>query len=450
MEQNRCVSVPITRYTRGTDGLHIAYQIFGDGPVDLVFLSDWRSHVEAIWEEPQAERFLRRLATFSRVVCFDKRGTGLSDPVGLAELPSLESWADDLSVVLDAISSPEAYLVGHTGGGPICTLFAATHPERIRGLVLSNTYARLARDTDHPIGIPPALLERYLGEFGSRWGTGAVLELTSPTAFADDRLRSWWAHFERLAAGPGAAVAMQRAINRIDVRRVLPVVATPTLVVHRRDLRFIRADHGRYLAANIAGAEYVELEGADQLFFIDAENLLGEIENFVTGHRARPDPDRVLATVVFVDIVGSTERVAAMGDRGWVLLLERFLDGLRRQVDRFGGAVVKSTGDGLVATFDGPARAVRCSLAAIEIARAHGLEVRCGLHTGEIERSQDDIAGLAVHVAQRISALASPATVLVSRTTADVVAGSSLKLEHEQTTRLRGVPGEWQLFSATE
>jgi class 3 adenylate cyclase/pimeloyl-ACP methyl ester carboxylesterase len=444
------VTVPTTSYARTAEGLHIAYQVFGDGPVDLVFVSDWRSHLEAIWEEPQAERFLRRLATFSRVICFDKRGTGLSDPVGLADLPSLESWADDLRVVLDAVSSREAYLVGHTGGGPICVLFAATHPERTRGLVLSNTYARLTRDVDHPIGIPAPVVERYMEGLDARWGTGGVLELTSPTAFADERLRSWWGHFERLAAGPGAAVAMQRAINVIDVRRVLPVVATPTLVVHRRDLYYIRADHGRYLAANIAGAEYAELNGSDQLFFIDAEDLLGEIEGFVTGRRARRDPDRVLATVVFVDIVASTKRVAEVGDRSWVLLLERFLDGLRRQVDRFGGVVVNGTGDGLITTFDGPGRAIRCSLATIEIARAHGLEVRCGIHTGEVERSQSDIAGLAVHVAQRICATADPGTVLVSRTTADVVAGSSVGLVHERTTALRGVPGEWQLFRATE
>ena len=430
--------------------MHVAYQAFGDGLVDLVFISDWRSHVEAIWEEPLAARFLRRLASFSRVICFDKRGTGLSDPVGLAELPSLESWADDLGLVLDAAASQQAYVIGHTGGGPISILYAATHPERVRGLVLSNTFARLSRDVDHQIGIPVRLLERFIADLGPRWGTGGVLELTSPKAHSDGGLRSWWGHFERLAAGPGAAVAMQHAINQIDVRRVLPALSVPTLVVHRRDLGYIRADHGRYLAAHITGAQYVELPGADQLFFIDAEALLGEIETFVTGNRPRQDPDRVLSTVLFVDIVSSTERLADMGDRSWLLLLERLIDGLRRQVERFGGAVVKSTGDGLVATFDGPARGVRCSLAALQIARANAVEVRCGLHTGEIERGDSDIGGLAVHVAQRICAVAHPGTVLLSRTTADVVIGSMLNVVHERTTVLRGVPGEWQLFSATD
>jgi len=434
-----------TRYAKTPDGLHVAYSVLGDGPFDLVFISDWRSHVEVITEEPSAARFFERLASFSRLIWFDKRGTGLSDPVALAALPSLEDWMDDVRVVLDAVGSERAALLGSTGGGPMAILFAATHPDRTQALVLANTFARLTQADDYLSGIPAHVRDRLLPGLAEHWGTGAILTLTSPLAASDEHLRTWWGRFERLAASPGAAFAMQRAVFELDVRSVLPTLAVPTLVVHRRDLRFIRVEHGRYLAEHIPGATYVELPGGEQLFFVGSDDLLDEIESFLTGHRRGSEPDRVLATVLFTDIVGSTEHAVQVGDRRWRDVLDRYDAMADRQLERFRGRLIKTTGDGTLATFDGPARAVRCAFAIREAVRRLGLEVRCGLHTGEIEARGGDIGGLAVHIGQRISAGARSGEVLVSRTVVDLVAGSGIEFEDRGDHELKGVPGKWQL-----
>ncbi len=441
------MTAPQTKYAR-SGGVHIAYQVIGEGPFDLVLIPGWVSHVELLWEEPTIARFFRRLASFSRLILFDKRGTGMSDPVPLTQLPTLEERMDDVRAVMDAASSERAALFGVSEGGPMAFLFAATYPERTTALVLYGEYARMAQGPDYPIGIPREGFERLLQRIDETWGTGDIFKYWAPDAAGDERLRQWWAQFERRAASPGASMALLRMAYEIDARPILSTVSVPTLVVHRSGDRLVPVEHGRYVAQHIRGARYVELPGRDHTFWTgDAEALLDEVQEFLTGVRPGPDPDRVLATVLFTDIVGSSERAAALGDHRWRDLLESYYAGSRRQLDRFRGREIDTAGDGLFATFDGPARAIRCASAITDAARQLGLGVRAGVHTGECEIIGNKVGGIAVHTGARVAAMAKPGEVLVSQTVKDLVAGSGLRFEERGAHALKGIPGEWRLFA---
>jgi class 3 adenylate cyclase len=441
------VQEPETHYTRGKDG-HVAYQVVGDGPFDVVLIPSWTTNVDAMWEEPTLARFLRRLGTFSRLLCFDKRGTGVSDPVPLAALPTLEQWNDDERAVMDAVGSQRAALIGVAEGGPMAMLFAATYPERTSALVLVNTFARLLRDADYGYGYPADRVPKVLARLEELWGIGGLVDLIAPSVAHDERFRRWYARYERLAIAPGAATAIYATIFEVDVRHVLPAIRVPTLVLHRSGDRHIRVGQGRYLAEHIPAAKYVELPGEDHLFFVgDTEAMLGEIEEFLTGTRSAPESDRVLATVLFTDIVGSTERAAALGDAGWRDLLRAHHEVVRRELERHRGREIGTTGDGFLATFDGPARAVRCAGAIAQAVQRLGIEVRAGLHTGEVEHVGENVAGIAVHTAARVAALAGPGDVFVSSTVKDLVAGSGLRFAERGAHALKGIPDEWRLFA---
>ena len=438
---------PETRYARSKDG-HVAYQVVGDGPLDLVFIPSWASNVEVMWEEPSIARFFPRLSTFSRVLCFDKRGTGVSDPVPLAALPTLEQWMDDVRTVMEAAGSKRAALLGTHEGGQMAILFAATYPERTSALILVDTCARHVRDVDYPWGLPADRVPGFLQRLEQVWGTGSYLDIFAPSVAHDERFRRWFARSQRLSSGPRAAATMHAAYLERDLRGVLPSIRVPTLVLHRTGNRYIRVGHGRYLAEHIPGAKYVELPGEDHLVMVgDTETMLGEIEEFLTGVRPLPESDRVLATVLFTDIVTSTERSAQVGDRRWKDLLDQHDTLIRRELERHRGRLVKNTGDGILATFDGPARAIRCAQAIATSVKSLGIEVRAGLHTGEVELRGEDVTGMGVNIAARVMDAAGPGEVVVSSTVKDLVAGSGLRFADRGTHDLRGVPGEWRLFA---
>ena len=438
---------PETRYARSKDG-HVAYQVVGDGPLDLVFIPSWASNVEVMWEEPSIARFFPRLSTFSRVLCFDKRGTGVSDPVPLAALPTLEQWMDDVRTVMEAAGSKRAALLGTHEGGQMAILFAATYPERTSALILVDTCARHVRDVDYPWGLPADRVPGFLQRLEQVWGTGSYLDIFAPSVAHDERFRRWFARSQRLSSGPRAAATMHAAYLERDLRGVLPSIRVPTLVLHRTGNRYIRVGHGRYLAEHIPGAKYVELPGEDHLVMVgDTETMLGEIEEFLTGVRPLPESDRVLATVLFTDIVTSTERSAQLGDRRWKDLLDQHDTLIRPELERHRGRLVKNTGDGILATFDGPARAVRCAQAIAASVKSLGIEVRAGLHTGEVELRGEDVTGMGVNIAARVMDAAGPGEVVVSSTVKDLVAGSGLRFADRGIHDLRGVPGEWRLFA---
>jgi len=445
--------VPETRYARTPDGLHIAYHVVGDGPVDLVFSPEWVTHVEASWEHPLIARVGWRVASFSRVIEFDKRGIGLSDRVAPSEVPSLEAWVEDLKAVLDSIGSERAVILGSGHGGQLAMLFGVTHPERTAGLVLVNAYARLASAPDYEFGYPPAIQEFVLAKDEAEWGTtGWVVDYLAPSLAGDPTVKEWFARMERLACTPGTGVRMQRAVYEQDVRSILGSICVPTLVMHTVDNRHVRVEHGRYLAGHIPGARYVELPGDDHWFVFgpSGEPALMEIAGFVGAVPQAVEPDRQLATILFTDVVDSTRLARDFGDRRWHDLLDRLDDLVRRTVERFGGRVVKSTGDGHLASFDGPGRAIRCARFIADGAQALGMQLRCGIHTGEIERRGDDVAGIAVHLAQRVSALAVAHEVLVSRTVVDLVAGSGIQFEDRGERELKGLPAKWRLFRVVD
>ena len=438
---------PETRYARSKDG-HVAYQVVGDGPLDLVFIPSWASNVEVMWEEPSIARFFPRLSTFSRVLCFDKRGTGVSDPVPLAALPTLEQWMDDVRTVMEAAGSKRAALLGTHEGGQMAILFAATYPERTSALILVDTCARHVRDVDYPWGLPADRVPGFLQRLEQVWGTGSYLDIFAPSVAHDERFRRWFARSQRLSSGPRAAATMHAAYLERDLRGVLPSIRVPTLVLHRTGNRYIRVGHGRYLAEHIPGAKYVELPGEDHLVMVgDTETMLGEIEEFLTGVRPLPESDRVLATVLFTDIVTSTARSAQVGDRRWKDLLDQHDTLIRPELERHRGRLVKNTGDGILATFDGPARAIRCAQAIATSVKSLGIEVRAGLHTGEVELRGEDVTGMGVNIAARVMDAAGPGEVVVSSTVKDLVAGSGLRFADRGTHDLRGVPGEWRLFA---
>lgn len=439
--------IPETRYVRVGD-LHLAYQVLGKGPPDILPLDYWVSHVEAQWDAPPLAALRERFASFGRVIMFDKRGSGLSDPVPTLELPLLETWMDDAIAVLDAARSRTAVIIGNIGGGLLAMTLAAAHPERVSSLILVDSFARAQRRADFPIGETPEFFANAIDEVESGAGRGVLLDLFAPSLADDPVVRRAWSRYERQATSPGSLKAVIRYIGEGDVRNVLSAIRVPTLVIQRAGGRF-PAPQGRYLVERIQGARYLELPGADKFIWAgDTEAILAEIQDFVTGVRPSPTANRVLATVLFTDIVASTRLAAEMGDDRWrELLAEHFLVA-RRQLDRFGGREVKTVGDGIVATFDGPARAIRSAASIREEGRALGLGLRAGLHTGEIEIQGDDIAGLAVHIGARISAMANEGEILVSSTVRDLVAGSGLVFDDRGSHELKGVPGEWRIFAA--
>jgi class 3 adenylate cyclase len=440
--------MPETRYAKTDDGTHVAFQVLGDGPPDLVFIAEGAGNVEYTWEMPAWNRVFRRLASFSRLIRFDARGSGLSDPLGLSGQLSLEGQAKDMLTVLDAARVEQAAVVANSGSGLLAIFFAASYPNRVSSLVLDGCFARLAQAPDYPWGVPREMLERSVAGLEGRVGAPDLLLYTAPSAMKDPAFVSQWRGGRRAAFGPGGAKNMAEMLVFSDVRPLLPAIQAPTLVLYRQGDRYAGKPHAVYLAEHIAGAKLVELPGEDNLIFVGNSNLdLDEIEEFLTGARHVLRADRVLATVLFTDIVGSTEHAAELGDRAWRDLLDAHDRTIRRQLDRFGGREVDTAGDGFLATFDGPGRAIECGCAMRDAVRALGLEIRVGLHTGEIELRGDDVAGMAVHIGARVAQHAGAAEVLVSSTVKDLVAGSDIQFADRGEYELKGVPGTWRLFS---
>ena len=437
---------PETRYARSGE-VNIAYQVLGEGPLDLVFVMGWVSHLDWFWEEPSFARFLRRLASFSRLILFDKRGTGLSDRVSLSELPTLEQRMDDVRAVMDAAGSERAALMGVSEGGPMCALFAATYPERTAALVIIGGYPRRLSAPDYSFATTREDYDHFMAEVERDWGGPVGLEARAPSMADDPRFRDWWATYLRMSASPGAAFALTKMNAEVDVRSVLPTISAPTLVVHRTGDRSLPVEGARFMAEQIPGARLFELPGNDHLPFVgDQDEILDEVEEFLTGVRRGPEPDRVLATVLFTDVVGSTERAAELGDQRWHLLLEEHNAIVRRELDRWRGREVDTAGDGFLAAFDGPARGIRCACAIRDSIRGLSLEIRAGLHTGEVQLTGDNLAGIAVHLGARVAALAGPSEVLVSSTVRDLVAGSGIEFDERGEHELKGVPDTWRLY----
>ncbi len=438
---------PETRYAKSGD-VHIAYQVVGEGPLDLVVVPGWVSHVEHAWEEPDFASFLRRLASFSRLLLFDRRGTGLSDRV--AQLPTLEERMDDVRAVMDAAGSSRAALLGISEGGPMCVLFAATHPERTAALVLCNTFARNVTGEGYPFGHTPQMWEVFLRRVGEAWGEGITPTLFAPSRARDPEFRRRWGRFERLSVSPGGALMLMRMTQETDVRDVLPSVCVPALVLHREGDRATPVEGGRYLAEHIPGARLVELPGEDHFPWVgDVEAVVGEVQEFLTGERSTGDHDRVLATVLFVDVAGSTEALARLGDARFSEILARYQALASAEIRRFGGRLVDTAGDGVFATFDGPARAIRCACAVRDGVASLGIAVRAGIHTGECQILGERVTGIAVHLGARVAAEAAANEVLVSSTVRDLVAGSGLCFEERGVRALKGVPDEWRLYAAS-
>jgi class 3 adenylate cyclase len=438
---------PEVHYAKGPEG-HVAYQVSGDGPVDIVFVPDWVTNVEVMWEEPAVARFLTRLSSIGRLICFDKRGSGISDPVPLGALPTLEQWMDDIRTVLDAAGAERAVVFAHGDGAPMAMLFAATYPERTTALVVADGTARKLRAPDYPHGLPLDVAPRHLEVMIAEWGTGNAVRVGAPS-MASEAARRARGRLERLAMSPSVFAGEYQVALNADVRPILETIRVPTLVLHRIGNRYIRVGNGRHLAEHIPRARFVELPGDDHLFYAgDVEAMLAPTEEFLTGARPVVDDDRVLATVLFTDIVGSTEHASRLGDRAWRDLLERHDTAVRQELGRFRGREIHTTGDGFFATFDGPARAVRCALAIRAAVRPLGLEIRTGLHTGECELRGHDVSGIAVHIGARVAATANAGEVLVSGTLKDLVTGSGLRFVERGVHRLKGVEGEWPLHAA--
>jgi class 3 adenylate cyclase len=437
---------PETRYARSGE-LGIAYQVYGEGPLDLVVAFPYVSNVDMLWEVPAMERFMRRLGGFARVIPFDRRGVGLSDPVEAT--PTLEDRMDDVRAVMDAAGSERAALFGMSEGAMMCMLFAAAHPERTSALVLWGAMARSTWAEDYPWAPPrEAVLEAEEELVLPFWGQGATLDVFSPSLAGDPRAREVQGRFERQSASPMRVGRLVEMFLDTDVREVLPLIRTPTLVIHRRGDQVVNYRAARWLAEQIEGSTYVELDGTDHFPWVgeNKSDGLAEIEEFLTGARPAPSPERVLATVLFTDIVDSTKRAEELGDRRWRELLEDHQALVRESLARFGGREVKTTGDGFLATFDGPTRAVECARQIADRVSALGIEIRAGLHAGEVELMGEDVGGIAVHVAARIAALAGPREVLVSRTVRDLSAGSSIEFRPAGSHRLKGVADEWDVF----
>jgi pimeloyl-ACP methyl ester carboxylesterase len=437
---------PRTRYALSGDA-HIAYQVFGEGDLDLVFVPGFVSNIEHYWEMPQVPDVLERLGSFARVVIFDKRGTGLSDPV--AGPPPLEQRMDDMQAVMDAVGLERASLYGISEGGPASVLFAATYPERTSSLVLYGSTPRFRTDSDISWGATDEEIEAIIAEASARWGDGALLRLFAPAAADDPGMEEVWGKFQRASASPAMARAVMAALFEIDVRDILSTIRVPTLILHRTGDLIAPVEGARLMAERIPDARLVEFEGTDHVPFTgEFEPVLDEMEEFLTGTRHARPLDRVLATVLFTDIVDSTKRAAEAGDRRWRELIERHDELTRRQLDRFRGREIKTLGDGFLATFDGPARAIECACAIRDGVGPLGLHVRAGLHTGECELGGDDVRGMAVNIGARVGAAADPNEVLVSSTVKDLVVGAELEFVDRGEHDLKGVPGTWRLFAA--
>jgi class 3 adenylate cyclase len=432
-------------YSYTTNGdINLAYQTVGQGPPDIVFIWGPYSNIELIWEHAPARHYLERLASMGRLIQFDRRGTGLSDRD--VDLPILEEQMDDVIAVLDAVGSERAVLFGGGDAGLMCTLFAATHPERTSALVLGDARVRVTATEDFPWAFSVEEWLELSGAVATDWGTGLSQTAAGASTVGDETVRRWWARLERQSLSRGAAPTMFRLLTLADVRPVLPSIQVPTLVMHKVGDTFVPIEQGRYLAKHIPGARFVELPGEDHAgWYSGADQSLDEVEEFLTGHRPVHEPDRVLATVLFTDIVGSTERAGELGDHRWRGVLDEHdrLTGV--EVDRFGGRLVKTTGDGVLATFDGPARAIRCATA---LTKVLPVPIRAGLHTGEVELRGSDVGGIAVHIGARVAALAGTGEVLVSRTVKDLVAGSGIEFDDRGSHTLKGVDDEWQLYAA--
>jgi len=436
------------RYARSGDA-RLAFRVRSGGPHQIVsvptFLSNQDFHVPA-----GTGTFWERLHSFATVLSYDARGTGLSDPLSLTSLPTFEGWADDLDAVVTAAGLERVTLLAHGSAGPVAALYAATRPQRTLALILVNTWATIARSDDYDFGASPEWYERVVENIEATWGTGRFLRGLMPDVQFDDAMQRDVARLERQAMAPAAVGAIFRQQYAIDVRAVLPLISAPTLVLHTVENRVIPVQLGRYLAQHIPNAHFVELPGADAIVTTDsaaAPLAIEEIEEFITGAPAAPADTRMLTTLLFTDVVGSTDRVAAIGDRAWRGVLDRYDDAVRNQLKRFRGREEKSTGDGVFATFDGPASAIRCGLAIRTAARQIGLEVRVGIHTGEVERRGSELAGIAVHLAHRVCQASEPAEILVTRTVVDLVAGSDINFTDCGEHNLKGMPTTWQLFA---
>jgi class 3 adenylate cyclase len=438
-----------TEYAR-SGNLHIAYQVLGRGPLDLVYVPGWVSHGELAWEEPTLARFFHRLASFSRLILFDKRGTGLSDRVPNEAPATLDERMDDVRAVLEAVGSQRAAIFENSEGGSMSVLFAATHPERTVALVTFGIFAKRLFSPDYPWAPTPEQRERAYDLVEREWGRDMDLTDLAPTVAGNEPLKQRLATYFRRSASPGAAVALLRMNTLIDVREVLPAIRVPTLILHRTGDRDANVEEGRWIASRISGARFVELPGYDHLPWVgDQDALLDEVEEFLTGVRRGPDPNRILATVLFTDIAGSTELAARLGDRAWRELLEMHHLLVRKELVRFRGREVDTAGDGFLALFDGPTRAMRCALAIRDAVRHLGMEIRAGVHTGEVEGEGDKVRGIAVHAGARVAGAAKAGEVLVSGTVKDLAAGSGIQLSKRGRHVLKGVPGEWHLFAAS-
>jgi class 3 adenylate cyclase len=440
---------PETRYAN-SGGVHIAYQVIGTGERDLLLVPEFWHSIEVQWEEPSFARFLERLGSLGRLICFDQRGTSLSDPVALDELPSLEQWMDDVTVVMQAVGSERATLLGFGGGSLMSLLFAATYPERTAGLVLLNGFARLTASEDYEAGLSAQTEADIREELRRSWGRGVLLERVAPSRLGDDAFREWWARYQRIGASPGSVLAVRsQLLEKADLRAVLPSIRVPTLLLHRRN-RLVPIETGLHIAETVPGARFVELPGPDYFMFLGeaADMALAEIERFI-GAAGRPQEveNRVLASLLFTDIAGSTSRAAELGDRRWADLLAAHNALVRRELERFDGREIDTAGDGFFATFDGPARAVRCACAIRDAVASLDITIRAGVHTGELELDGGAPRGLAVHVGQRLAAAAEPGEVIVSSTVKDLTAGSGLDFVDRGLRTLKGVPDEWRLYA---
>jgi class 3 adenylate cyclase len=440
---------PETRYARN-GAIHLAYQVLGSGPPNLLNVGPGlNGHLDYAWMEPSLARFMRRLASFSRLIMYDNRGVGLSDPVPGSAAPTMDEQVDDIRAILDQTGCQRAVLMGNAPGCAPALVFAATHPGRVDSLILLGGYARLRAGAGYPYGLDQADVDQIADAILGTWGTGADLDLFAPAVAADDNFRRWYAQIQRLSASPATAAAMIRLWYEVDVRSVLPAIRVPTLVIARAGNATFPAHHFRYLADHIAGAKYLEFPDADLLFFTGhADQVLDATEEFVTGTRPLPSPDRFLGTVLFVDVAGSTQLAARIGDSRFADLLGEFLQLVRRQLDRYQGRLVDTAGDGALALFDSPARAIACAEAVRDGVRALGLQVRAGVHTGEMEHGPGgEVRGIAVHTGARVAALAGPGEILVSRTIRDLVAGAPIRLESRGSHQLKGMPGSWEVFA---
>lgn len=439
------MEAPQVRYAQTSDGVSIAYAVLGDGPLDLLCIPGFVSHLEVLLEAPGADRYFGRLASFSRLIMYDKRGQGLSDRP--PEPPTLEQSMEDARAVLDAVGAEQVAIYGISEGGPTSALLAASYPDRVSALALYGTWARMLEAPDYPAGVTLEVFEQFVEVVRQDWGGPVALRLWAPSLAEDPEVQRWWAKLLRTGTSPAGVEALLRLYTEIDARHVLPTIAAPTLVLHRSRDRMVPFAAGRTIAEAIPAAKLVALDGDDHLPIANPDQIMDEVEHFLTGHRSAPEPDRVLATVMFTDIVDSTSTAAQLGDRRWRELVQRHDQLVRREIERHRGREVKTMGDGFLATFDGPARAIRSATSACQAVRQLGLEIRAGLHTGELEVMNGDIGGIAVNIGARVGALANPSEVLVSRTVTDLVAGSGIEFDDRGTHALKGVPGEWQLYA---